>query len=74
MEKKKKGEKKDKSLGIGQDADKNKNEFKSGKFFAKMGEVTAADKAKKELKRKAKEMGVAQESFHNNVSAKRFKM
>ena len=54
MQKKKKGEKKNKELGIGQDADKNKNEFKSGKFFNKMQDISAADKAKKELKRKSK--------------------
>jgi hypothetical protein len=74
MSKKKKGDKSNKALGIGTDTDKNKNEFKSGKFFSKMTEVTKADKERKELKRMAKEKGVAMESFHNNGSAKRFKM
>jgi hypothetical protein len=39
-----------------------------------MAEVTKGDKERKELKRMAKEKGVAMESFHNNGSAKRFKM
>ena len=38
MQKKKKGDKKNKELGIGQE-DKNKNAFKSGKFFKQMGVI-----------------------------------
>ena len=38
--KKKKGEKKDKELGLAGDNDKNKNAFKSTKFFKNMGEVS----------------------------------
>jgi hypothetical protein len=56
------------------DLDKNKNAFKSSKFFKGMEGVAKADAEKKELKRVAREKGVAMESFHNNVSAKRFKM
>jgi hypothetical protein len=74
INKKKKGEKLDKELGLLTNADKNQNAFKSGKFFKSMEAISKADKDKKNLKREAKAKGMAMESFHNNVSAKRFKM
>ena len=39
-----------------------------------MDQITKKDKERKELKRMAKEQGVAMESFHNNVSAKKHKL
>lgn len=59
---------------MGLNPDKNRNAYKSSKFFANMSQVSQADRDKKNLKREAKEKGVAMESFHNNQSAKRFKM
>lgn len=74
MAKKKKGEKKDKELGLNTNADKNKNQFKSGSFFKTMSAVSKSDAEKKNLRKEAKAKGVAMESFHNNESSKRFKM
>jgi hypothetical protein len=72
MQKKKKQTKQDKELGLL--TDKNENAYKSGQFFKNMSSIQKKDKEKKDLKREAKAKGVAMESFHNNVSAKRFKM
>lgn len=62
----------DKQLGVHEQS--GKNTFKSQKFFANLQNITKADKDKKELKRKAKDSGMAIDKTHNNVSAKRFKM
>lgn len=60
--KKKKGEKSE----VVENADKNKNAFKSSKFFKNMEDVSKKDKERKELKKKAHDAGMAMESFHNN--------
>ena len=73
IDKKKKLDKKNKLLGL-TTSDDNKNAFKSGKFFNAMDKIQRKDKERKDLKRTAKEKGVALESFHNNVSAKRHKL
>ena len=39
-----------------------------------MQSISKADKEKKDLKRKAKDSGMAMEKTHNHTSAKRFKM
>jgi len=39
-----------------------------------MSDIQKSDADRKNLKREAKAAGMAMESFHNNVSAKRFKM
>jgi len=70
--KKKKEDKLDKELG--QITDKNKNAFKSGKFFKNMESITKADKEKKDNKRDAKQRGMAVDKVHTNQSAKKFKM
>ena len=53
--KKKKGEKKGEK-GTEKETDKG-NEFKSGKFFKNLGEISKQDKEKKDLKRAAKISG-----------------
>jgi len=72
MDKKRKKDKNDKALGIG---DKNdKSAYKSGKFFDKLGDVAKEDRRIKEVKRRYKETGKAEDSgLHNNVSGKRWK-
>lgn len=72
IDKKKKKEKQDKDSGVS--ADKNRNAFKSAKFFANMSQVSKADKDKKNQKREAHAKGLAIGTTHNNQSAKRFKM
>ena len=54
MQKKHKDSKKSKELGLSKDADKNHNEFKSGKFFKTMSVVAETDKAKKEFRKQNK--------------------
>lgn len=71
MDKKKRLEKKDSKLS--DDKDNSKNLFKSKKFFEGMEKVAAADKEKKDNKRKSKETGVY-ERTHNNQPSKYHKM
>jgi hypothetical protein len=59
---------------LGNKEEKTGKAYKSGNFFKSLNDITKTDKDKRDLKRKFKETGKADNTLHSHGSAKRFKM